>query len=157
MFEFVVVVTGVVIGLALTHLMQGVAKIIEHPTRVRIWWVDLGWLAYVIANSAFWWWWEFRLRLIGSWTFQLYGFVLAYPFFIYLICAVLFFRTTSRGIRDSEIISSRAGNGSSKCSSPGPPSTSSTLWLRARPILPRSGSNILSRRRGLRSSALPNC
>jgi hypothetical protein len=79
MFEFVVVVTGVVIGLALTHLMQGVAKIIEHPTRVRIWWVDLGWLAYVIANSAFWWWWEFRLRLIGSWTFQLYGFVLAYP------------------------------------------------------------------------------
>lgn len=45
MFEYVIVLTGVVIGLALTHLMQGVAKIIEHPGRVRIWWVHLGWVA----------------------------------------------------------------------------------------------------------------
>jgi hypothetical protein len=90
MFEYIVVLTGVVIGLALTHLMQGVAKIIEHPTRVRIWWVHLGWVAYMFVNAVFWWWWEYRLRLIGSWTFQLYAFVVGYAFFIYLICAVLF-------------------------------------------------------------------
>jgi hypothetical protein len=40
--------------------------------------------------ALFWWWWEFRLRLIASWSFQLYAFVVAYAFFIYLICAVLF-------------------------------------------------------------------
>ena len=33
---------------------------------------------------------EYRLRLITGWSFQLYGFVLAYAFLIYLICAVLF-------------------------------------------------------------------
>jgi hypothetical protein len=89
MFEYVIVLTGVVIGLALTHLMQGVARIIEHPKQARIWWVHLGWVAYMFVNALFWWWWEFRLRLIGNWTFQLYAFVLGYAFFIYLICAIL--------------------------------------------------------------------
>jgi hypothetical protein len=90
MFEYVVVLTGVVIGLALTHLMQGVAKIIESPGRVRIWWVHLAWVAYMFVSAVFWWWWEFRLRLITNWTFQLYAFVVIYAFFIYLICAILF-------------------------------------------------------------------
>jgi hypothetical protein len=90
MFEYVIVLTGVVIGLALTHLMQGVAKIIEHPTRVHIWWVHLGWVVYMFVSAVFWWWWEYRLRLITSWSFQLYGFILAYAFLIYLICALLF-------------------------------------------------------------------
>ena len=89
MFEYVVVLTGVVIGLALTHLMQGIARIIEHPTRVRIWWVHLGWVLYMIVFAMFWWWFEFRLRLVSSWSLELYSFVLAYAFFIYLICAVL--------------------------------------------------------------------
>ncbi|MBC9031330.1 hypothetical protein IAG41_02900 [Sphingomonas sp. JC676] len=90
MFEYVVVLTGVVIGLALTHLMQGVARIIEQPDRVRVWWVHLGWVGYMFVNAVFWWWWEFRLRLIVSWSFQLYAFVLGYAFLVYLICAVLF-------------------------------------------------------------------
>ena len=90
MFEYVVVLTGVVIGLALTHLMQGLARLIQHPGRVRIWWVHLGWVIYMFVNAVFWWWWEFRLRLITSWSFQLYAFVLGYAFQVYLICAVLF-------------------------------------------------------------------
>lgn len=89
MFEYVIVLTGVVIGLALTHLMQGVARIIEHPERVRIWWVHLGWIAYMFVSAVFWWWWEFNLRLITTWTFQLYAFVIGYAFLIYLTCAVL--------------------------------------------------------------------
>jgi hypothetical protein len=90
MFEYVVILTGVVIGLALTHLMQGVAKLIEHPGRVRVWWVHLGWVVYMFVSAVFWWWWDYRLRTTGAWTFELYAFVLAYAFLIYLICAVLF-------------------------------------------------------------------
>lgn len=90
MFEYVVVLSGVIIGLALAHLMQGIARIIEHPGRVRIWWVHIGWVGYMFVSAVFWWWWEFRLRLIPIWSFQLYAFVIAYAFLIYLICAVLF-------------------------------------------------------------------
>jgi hypothetical protein len=90
MFEYIVVLTGVVIGLALTHLMRGVAKVIESPGRVRVWWVHLAWVAYMFVNAVFWWWWEYRLRLVTNWSFQLYAFVLAYAFLIFLICTVLF-------------------------------------------------------------------
>ncbi|MBO0750250.1 MAG: hypothetical protein J2O44_07470 [Porphyrobacter sp.] len=89
MFGYIVILTGVVIGLALTHLMQGIAKIIEHPGRVKLWWVHLGWVAYMFVSAVFWWWWEFRLRLVATWTFQLYAFVIGYAFLVYLICAVL--------------------------------------------------------------------
>jgi len=90
MFEYVVVLTGVIIGLAVAHLMQGVAKIVEQPKRVRIWWVHLVWVAQMGLLCMFWWWFEFRLRLIGSWTFQLYAFVLGEAFLLYLQCAFLF-------------------------------------------------------------------
>lgn len=90
MFDYVFVLVSIVIGLALTHLMQGVARIVERPGRVKIWWVHLVWVAHMVLTTIFWWWWEFRLRLVATWTFQLYAFVLCYAFFIYLICALLF-------------------------------------------------------------------
>jgi hypothetical protein len=90
MFEYVIVLTSIVIGLALTHLMQGIASIVQHPDRAKTWWVHLCWVAFMFLTTVFWWWWEFRLRTIESWTFQLYFFVICYAFFLYLICAILF-------------------------------------------------------------------
>jgi len=90
LFEYVIVLTSIVIGLALTHLMQGIARLVQHPGRVRIWWVHLVWVAHMLLTTVFWWWWEFRLHTIKAWTFGLYAFFVAYAFFIYLICAVLF-------------------------------------------------------------------
>lgn len=90
MFEYIVVLISIVIGLALTHLMQGVAGLIQHPNRARTWWVHLVWVAYMFINTIFWWWYEFRLQRIEEWTFSVYAFVVFYAFFIYLICALLF-------------------------------------------------------------------
>ncbi len=89
-FEYVIVLTSIVIGLAVTHLMQGIAGLVQHPGRDRIWWVHLGWVAFWLLTSIFWWWWEFRLQQIQVWTFQLYLFVTVYAFVMYLICALLF-------------------------------------------------------------------
>ncbi|MFL6724993.1 MAG: hypothetical protein ACJ8FS_00585 [Sphingomicrobium sp.] len=90
MFEYVVVLAAIVIGLALTHLMQGIAGVIQHPERPRVWWVHLVWVAYMFVSVVFWWWWEFRLQLIEQWTFSIYSFVIFYAFYLYLICAMLF-------------------------------------------------------------------
>ena len=90
LFEYVIVLTSIVIGLSLTHLMQGVAGLVQHPGRARIWWVHLVWVAHLLLTTVFWWWWEFRLHTIKTWTFGLYAFFLGYAFFIYLICSVLF-------------------------------------------------------------------
>ncbi|MGZ2413084.1 hypothetical protein ACUXST_002526 [Sphingomonas sp. F9_3S_D5_B_2] len=90
MFDYVMVLASIVIGLALTHLMQGVAGLIQQPRKVRIWWVHLLWVAYMFLASVFWWWSEYLLRDIAVWTFGIYAFVLSYAFIIYLAAALLF-------------------------------------------------------------------
>jgi hypothetical protein len=89
-FDYVMMLAAIVIGLALTHLMQGVSRILENPKGARIWWVHLLWVAHMALLSVFWWWFEFQLRTTPVWTFQLYTFVLGYAFLIYLICTLLF-------------------------------------------------------------------
>lgn len=90
MFEYVIVLISIVIGLALTHLMYGIAELIQNPRRTRIWWVHLVWVVYMFLSIVFWWWWEFQLQHIRTWTFAIYLFVIFYAFYLYLICAVLF-------------------------------------------------------------------
>jgi len=89
-FEYVAVLTSIVIGLGITHLLQGVARIIQHPGRERLYSVHLTWVAYMFVNAVFWWWWEFRLSELDAWTFQIYLFVILYAVNIYLLCALLF-------------------------------------------------------------------
>lgn len=89
-FDYVMTLAAVVIGLALTHLMQGIGRIVENPRATKVWWVHLLWVAHTVLLSVFWWWFEFGLRTTPVWTFQLYAFVLGYAFLIYLVCTILF-------------------------------------------------------------------
>ncbi|HYX47798.1 MAG TPA: hypothetical protein VE820_13400 [Sphingomicrobium sp.] len=88
MFDYVMTLAGVIIGLALTHLMQGIAGLIEE--REKIWWVHLVWVAYMCLTSVFWWWFEYMLHGVQQWTFAIYIFVLGYAFVTYMSAAVLF-------------------------------------------------------------------
>ena len=88
-FNYVMVLASIVIGLAITHLLQGVAGIVQHPQRAKLYWVHLAWVASVFLGAIFWWWWEFRLSA-QAWNFQLYVFVLLYAVVIYLRAALLF-------------------------------------------------------------------
>src|SRR3954454_2843163 len=89
-FSYVMVLASVVIGLALTHLLQGVARIVQHPQRFRAYWVHLVWAAYVFEYAVLWWWYEFGFAQRSQWTFGLYGFIVIYAVAIYFVCAILF-------------------------------------------------------------------
>jgi hypothetical protein len=101
MFDYVMTLAAVIIGLALTHLMQGIAGLIEERGKVRIWWVHLVWVAYMFLISVFWWWFEYMLRDVRVWTFAVYMFVLSYAFVTYMTAAVLFPRQM-KGYRSYE-------------------------------------------------------
>ena len=90
MFEYVAVLTSIIIGLGITHLLQGVARLIQQPGEAHVYWVHLAWVLYTFTQTIFWWWFEFRLGAVGVWTFQLYLFVVFYAVLIYLQCALLF-------------------------------------------------------------------
>lgn len=90
MFDYVMTLAAVIIGLAVAHLMQGLAGLIQEPGKGKIWWVHLVWVAYMLITSAFWWWFEYPLHNKPEWTFAVYAFVLGYAFLMYLAAAVLF-------------------------------------------------------------------
>jgi hypothetical protein len=90
MFNYVMVLASIIIGLGMTHLLYGIAQFAQHPDREKPYWVHLVWVAGAFFQAIFWWWWEFRLSANTSWTFGLYLFVLLYAFIIYLRCALLF-------------------------------------------------------------------
>jgi hypothetical protein len=89
MFSYVMVLASVIAGLAITQLLQGVAGIVQHPSRHRAYWVHLIWVAYAFEYVALWWWYEYNFIKMGQWSFGLYLFVLLYAVVIYLMCAVL--------------------------------------------------------------------
>ncbi|MEN8374767.1 MAG: hypothetical protein ABFS34_04905 [Gemmatimonadota bacterium] len=89
-FEYVSVLTSIIIGLGLAHLLRGVAHIIQHPGRERVYWIHLLWVAFTFFSLIFWWWWEFRLGEVEVWRFEIYAFVVLYAVVMYMLCAMLF-------------------------------------------------------------------
>ena len=62
-FEYVSVLTSIVIGMGIAHLLRGVARVIQHRGRGTSDWVHLIWVAFMFFQAIFFWWWEwFRWR-----------------------------------------------------------------------------------------------
>lgn len=89
LFSYVMVLASVIVGLAITQLLQGVAVIVQHPRRRNAYWVHIVWVLYAFEYVALWWWYEYSFTARSSWTFSLYLFILLYAVAIYLMCAVL--------------------------------------------------------------------
>lgn len=88
-FNYVMVLASVIVGLAVAHLLQGLAKMIQQRREEKLYWVHILWIVLMFHNALFWWWWEFALTDVVRWTFELYVFVLYFAVLLYLICAVL--------------------------------------------------------------------
>jgi hypothetical protein len=84
------VVVSILVGFSLTHLLRGVARIVQHPGREKVYWVHLVWVGFMFIYLITFWWWEFRLEQIPTWTLPLYVFVILYGVLLYLLCALLF-------------------------------------------------------------------
>lgn len=81
---------SMIISLSVAHLLKGVAKIIEHPTRKRVYVVHLLWVLYVFIMLIDFWWWEFKLKKVTDWNFESYSFIVAYVVIFYITCSLLF-------------------------------------------------------------------
>jgi hypothetical protein len=89
-FPHVRIVMGMVIGLGVTRLLSGVARIVQHPRRTPVYAVHLGWTLSVLLMLVHFWWWEFGLYHVGEWTFGIYFFLISYSIALFLLCAFLF-------------------------------------------------------------------
>lgn len=89
-FPHIRIVMGMVIGLGVTRLLSGLARIVQHPKQYRLYPVHLAWVGSVLLMLVHFWWWEFGLYQIEDWTFGIYLFVIFYAVVLFLLCALLF-------------------------------------------------------------------
>lgn len=89
-FPHIRIVMGMVIGLGVTRLLSGVARIVQHPRQYKLYAVHLAWVGSVLLMMVHFWWWEFGLYAIQSWTFGKYLFIIFYAITLFLMCALLF-------------------------------------------------------------------
>lgn len=81
---------SMIVSLSLAHLLKGVAKIIEHPTRLKIYWVHLLWVLFVFLQIVDFWWWELHLKNVAAWNFGFYLYIVLYIITFYILCSLLF-------------------------------------------------------------------
>lgn len=84
------VVVSIIVGLCITTLLNGFARFVQHPRRMRVSVLHLGWAFSMLLWIIHFWWWEFRLSLVTQWTFSNYSFVILYAVLFYSLCTLLF-------------------------------------------------------------------
>lgn len=89
-FPHIRIVMGMVIGLGVTRLLSGVARIVQHPAQYPLYPVHLAWVGSVLLMLVHFWWWEIGLFEIDNWTFGKYLFLIGYAIVLFLLCALLF-------------------------------------------------------------------
>ncbi|MGA7312745.1 MAG: hypothetical protein WBX22_02130 [Silvibacterium sp.] len=90
LYLHVKVLFGMIVGLSVAHLLKGVAGLVQHPKRFRVYWVHLVWVLFLFLYLIHFWWWEFNLVRVREWTFPLYFFVALYAVLLYLLCTLFF-------------------------------------------------------------------
>jgi hypothetical protein len=90
MYLHIRVLFTIILGLGVSRLLSGVARIVQHPKEYKVYWVHLLWALFVFLYLIHFWWWEYRLEAVQRWTFPPYFFIAMYAVILYLLC-VLFF------------------------------------------------------------------
>jgi len=84
------VIISIVLGIAITRILSGFARFMQHPGKLKIYPVHLLWALIVLISAIHFWWWEFGLSAVTVWRFELFLFVLFYAFLFALMANILF-------------------------------------------------------------------
>lgn len=89
-FQHVRIIMGMVVGLSVARLLNGLVRIIQHPGQTRVYPVHIGWVLTLLLMLMHFWWWEFWLVTLHSWTFEIYLFLIIYAIILFFLSAFLF-------------------------------------------------------------------
>ncbi len=90
MYLHIRVLFSMILGLGVSRLQSGFARIVQHPKRYKVYWVHLLWALFLFLYLIHFWWWEYRLQDVQIWTCPLYLFIALYAVLLFLLCVLLF-------------------------------------------------------------------
>ncbi len=89
-FEFISVLLSIVVGLGLTSLLTGIARVLESRRRIRFYWVQGVWVVNVgLTFVAFWWGTLFTHADSQAWFFPNFVLLLLYVVVGYLAASLI--------------------------------------------------------------------
>jgi len=87
-FTHLSVLISIVLGLGLTNLLMGLARVIQMRDRVKVYWPTLVWAFTLLLVHVQTWWAMFGLRTVENWTFQAFAITLLQPILLFFLSAL---------------------------------------------------------------------
>jgi len=85
-FEYISVLLSIIIGLAVTQLLSGIARLVRDGRSLApAWWI-IALVATLLLGSLQVWWTSFQWRRFEGWTFFSYAAFMLLPSMLYLLC-----------------------------------------------------------------------
>lgn len=88
-FSYLSVLLSIILGLAITQVLQGYRALLLSRTRVTLYPPSLIWSALLLVFSAQFWWASFGLADHDEWTFATFGVVLLQTVLLYMMTAIV--------------------------------------------------------------------
>jgi hypothetical protein len=89
-YEYLTIFVSVILGLAVVHLLSGVALILDTRVRERIDWIHAVWTTNVFLTTLLVWWFNFSLTAVQEWTLLHFLNLVAYAVVLYLMTGLLY-------------------------------------------------------------------
>ncbi|HET9983408.1 MAG TPA: hypothetical protein VFQ38_07465 [Longimicrobiales bacterium] len=97
-FEYLSVLISVIVGLGISHLLTGVARLIQLRRRLRLYPPTLLWMATLFILQIQIWWVAYMSRGDAGWTFFSFVVFLVVPIIGYLLCYLVIPDLESGGV-----------------------------------------------------------
>jgi hypothetical protein len=101
-FSYLSVLLSVILGLAVTQILQGFRALLLSRARIRIYWPVLGWAALLLLICFQSWWAMFGMRIRHDWTFQQFAIVLLQTIVTYMWAGLVFPDLSGESVVDLE-------------------------------------------------------
>lgn len=98
MFDYFGVLISIIFGLALTHMLRGVGRMIELRRETRPYWVQLVWAVNCVVFVLAIWWGMYWWKGLEVWTAEWFFFIAGYAIAIFMWAYVLFPAELSPGV-----------------------------------------------------------
>ncbi|MEQ1867220.1 MAG: hypothetical protein ABL996_21480 [Micropepsaceae bacterium] len=87
-FAHLSVLISIVLGLGITKLLMGLARIVQMRGRVKVFWPTLVWVLMLLVLHVQTWWTMFGLRTVEAWTFLGFAITLMQPILLFFLSAL---------------------------------------------------------------------
>jgi hypothetical protein len=88
-FAHLSVLISIVLGLGITNLLMGLARVVQMRGRVKVYWPTILWALTLLVIHVQTWWSMFGLRNVETWTFVAFSLTLMQPILLFFLSALV--------------------------------------------------------------------